>query len=1239
MLNRARATVIAAPTSPGQARPSRAKVVFGALLASLALLAALAAAPPTPRAAAQDALIAYRMIDQWPQRDSAAQGLLQSPSDLEVARDGRVYIADPGIGGVHTLLPSGAFTTPFGVTGGFPAQLGQVGPIAIGPDPLAPPFAAERLYVLDTAVERVVIYTLDGSYVGQWEKINAQSVAASIDGRVYVLDRDTSQVLALNAATGEQRFAFGLRGTEDGQFTNFTDLDVSPDGRVLAVGDKRGQRVQLFDLASDEALAGPDAPDPAKLRTVYDLRDARYSQQDNQCDAGRVNALGGDKVFVGQANGACIIEGRTVSFAIAASANKGAICRDTVTLPRLRGMTQQYYALAVNDPNAGRCGEKRAELDTTPIVVKYEDEALKQVNTVWEAASNEDSDNPLLFAPELLTMPQPGLVFVADSSSQLRFFSREGEQIATAERSSQAGNFTSDFEFFYIIRPDGTEQLGEVFGYYINGQRRGTDFTLEGGIGRFRTVERRTQTGTERVIEPVWTDPLISSFEQIEIPALVWNPVSQELLVVRNETIPQQRIQDVKIVRYAPDGRKLSPAFDLPDDGESNPYVDLVVAPDGRILALDDLNDLVRIHRPDGTWIVDVPVAFDARAVAGGPESPEGSVFALREPGSIERYADDGRITARLDGRPLPFSDPVTLADLVVDELGRVYVADGQSSLISVFEPSPNPDEIPIPNDAECLFKGATELAPDRIALGASAGVTLTLAGRCGINEDPTDIVVVVPYFRRLQQGVDPSATMITELTQLMSRVNFAKHRVGIVSYWNTTTAELDLTADRAAYMQAVRDINRFDPPSDSVKPQLKDALEEAAKRFDSTSDGRRKVVVLLRAAYCTPETEFFPGQCAGVKAAEDAALALRQKGASIVVVNSDFSAFDLASSDEDALYGVEYVHRRMVRYAPPPVLARDLVLVDELPAGMGVDPASITGGGVWAAPRITWTRSELGFDGLSASLRLIPGQAGTWPTSAGAVASFTDGWGKGQEVSFPIREIEVIGPTATPTPPPATATPSPTATASPTATPEPRDLYLPIAYLSRCEVRFRAIEIALVIDISSSMAEPTEPGGMLKIEAARQAAAGFIEALRPEDRVALVAFDGEARLLTPLTVDHRAALDAVAGLAPGYGTRIDLGLALATEALGARRPEAYVAQILLTDGRPSGTVESVREAAAAARAAGIAVYAIGLGQDLDRSLLIEVAGDAARYHEAPRASDLEPIYRELLSKEFLVCE
>ncbi len=1217
------------------------------MAAAFAATVAAATTVSPPPASAQSDLIAYHQMARWPERTGAAAGLFQSPVDLDAGQDGRVFVADPGIGGVHLLLPSGTFTTPFGVSGGFPAQLGQVGQLAVGPDP-DQGLGHDVVYVLDPALDRVAIYTHEGDYLRQWSGVKGQAIVASPTGPVYVLDRETSQVRTFDPATNAELWTWGERGTDDGQFTNFNDVSVTADGKVLVVADKRGQRVQLFNVADQAAL---DAGQPPLApRRVYDLRDAKFTQNSQTCSGNRVNALGNDQVFMGQGESACLVDTRTVTFAIASSASSGTICRDTVRLPFLRADTQQYFALAEYDPNPGKCGDKRQDVPTAPVVVSYSDTSLRQVAGVFHAISNDDSQTPVLFSPQQVSMSDADHIFVSDNSSVFRFFDRDGQQVATAARDTRAGDFSTDFEVFRIMNGVGADTVGEVFGNFVHFTRSATSQSGEVGIGRFKTVQKRTQNGPEDVIEAVWADAQVVSSGRlrIEFGPVAFNPITSEVLAVRVETVAQQRTTNVVVVRYTADGRKLSPSWDIPDDGLVNPYVDMLVGPDGRVYLLDDLNDVVRVLAADGTPLLDVPVAFDARAVAGGPPSPDGSVFVLREPGSIERLADDGRVTARLDGRPLAFSDPTTLTDLVVDGDGRVYVADGQTSLITVLEQSADPDEIPVPDDGECLFKGHADAQPTQLDLGDATTVTLHLAGRCGTDEDPADIVVVVPFYRQLDQGTDPAAGTINELLRLTARVNFDRHRLGIVSYYNTTAVELPLTSERQEYTGAVRDVTRFNPPSDQVKARLKNAMEEAAKLF--TDDGRRRVMVLMNADYCSTETERTPGECAGYPPAEDTALAIRQSGVTIISVGFGGGggggggrgprigggAALLASSDEDVLFSADQAHRRMVRYRLPAALATDLTLTDRLPANMAVNTASISNGGTWQAPNVVWTAASVDFDGLTESVVVTPTEGGTLLVSEETVADFVDGWGAAQHVTFPVPEVEVIAPTPTASPTPE-HTPTPTATATPEAT-GPSTVFLPILYAQRCETLPVPLEVALVLDVSSSMSQPTEPGGVTKLAAAQAAADAFVAAIRDQDRAAVVAFDAAAHIVSPLSADKDAARRAIGQLAAGSGTAIDLGLLAGRDALGAGRPDALQVLVLLTDGRPSTSADAVRAAGATIRGGGIDLYTVGLGADVDGALLTEVAGDSAHYYFASSTSDLQPIFDELLSRTHIVC-
>ena len=332
------------------------------------------------------------------------------------------------------------------------------------------------------------------------------------------------------------------------------------------------------------------------------------------------------------------------------------------------------------------------------------------------------------------------------------------------------------------------------------------------------------------------------------------------------------------------------------------------------------------------------------------------------------------------------------------------------------------------------------------------------------------------------------------------------------------------------------------------------------------------------------------------------------------MIVAGGRGSFDLASSDEDVIRPDGSVHRRMVAYAPPPALATDITLLDTLPDSIVADPAGLSGNGSWSAPAITWTLDELGHDGATFTAVLEPQVGGTLPTAVETVADLLDGWGQAVRVSFPILEIEVIPPTGVPSATPEdTPTPPPTATASP-----PQPIFLPVAYNERCKTRAVPVEVALVVDISSSMGQPTIDGGPTKLEAAREAAVAFVDALREEDRAAVIAFDAQVNTLATLADGKQSARDALAGLETGAGTRIDLGIAAGVAALGAARDGAWPTLVLLTDGRPTGEADPVRLAAAEARAAGVTLYTIGLGADVDAALLEDVAGDAERALVAP---------------------
>ena len=196
--------------------------------------------------------------------------------------------------------------------------------------------------------------------------------------------------------------------------------------------------------------------------------------------------------------------------------------------------------------------------------------------------------------------------------------------------------------------------------------------------------------------------------------------------------------------------------------------------------------------------------------------------------------------------------------------------------------------------------------------------------------------------------------------------------------------------------------------------------------------------------------------------------------------------------------------------------------------------------------------------------------------------------------------------PTATASVPPSPTT-SPTLTATctntPTATPSPLPIYLPIALREHCTPGTQRIDVALVIDASTTMRDDLTSAGRTKLSAAIEASTAFVATMAlPQDQVAVVTFNNDAEVLLGLT-GRRADIEAALARIPRLvrqQTRIDRGIEEAHKELGSARRKAAnrAVIILLTDGlaNPEPASTAVRRAQAA-KDGHITIFTIGLGK------------------------------------------
>ncbi|HOF16693.1 MAG TPA: VWA domain-containing protein [Bacteroidales bacterium] len=211
-----------------------------------------------------------------------------------------------------------------------------------------------------------------------------------------------------------------------------------------------------------------------------------------------------------------------------------------------------------------------------------------------------------------------------------------------------------------------------------------------------------------------------------------------------------------------------------------------------------------------------------------------------------------------------------------------------------------------------------------------------------------------------------------------------------------------------------------------------------------------------------------------------------------------------------------------------------------------------------------------------------------------------------------------------------------------------------PQSSFSHKTVDVEGIDIVMALDISSSMmAMDLKPNRM---EASKNVIKKFIEN-RPNDRIGLVVYSGEAFTKCPLTSDHRTLLSTLKSTTFGYGiiddgTAIGDGLGTAINRLRESKAKSKVV-ILLSDGANNTGYLDPLSAAEIAKEYQIRVYTIGCGTygkapinipnygliyaevDIDEDLLQNIADKTnGKYFRAQNTARLKVIYEEINKME-----
>jgi tight adherence protein B len=160
-------------------------------------------------------------------------------------------------------------------------------------------------------------------------------------------------------------------------------------------------------------------------------------------------------------------------------------------------------------------------------------------------------------------------------------------------------------------------------------------------------------------------------------------------------------------------------------------------------------------------------------------------------------------------------------------------------------------------------------------------------------------------------------------------------------------------------------------------------------------------------------------------------------------------------------------------------------------------------------------------------------------------------------------------------------------------------------------------LAVVMAIDTSASMEGE-------KIVRAKAAADEFARAMRPDDRLGLVAFSTRPQVLQNLTLNHQQVRASISGLEASGNTALNDAIVQASRLLANEPGQRNL--VVVSDGKDDGSTASLNQAIVAAKAAKVFVDTVSLpGGEQDPQALRRLArGTGGKAFEVANAGGLE---------------
>jgi Mg-chelatase subunit ChlD len=665
----------------------------------------------------------------------------------------------------------------------------------------------------------------------------------------------------------------------------------------------------------------------------------------------------------------------------------------------------------------------------------------------------------------------------------------------------------------------------------------------------------------------------------------------------------------------------------------SAPLVD-VAGIESKYAAVIDSSGVVQVIDVETGAIRSTLIAkagLPAQAIAANGDT----LVLLTQDQSVEVISNSGQSLQRWS---LPAE--VHASDVSIDQAGQIHVLDfgGKSLLLFGLDQTMPAGEIApgeplLQSDTVCGASGMATTNTSSVRLGALVTLSIEAAFRCLSKPQHVDIVVVLNPNRQ-QLYLYDSARIDEVLRQMQPVLNRDQWRISLVAddpSTNTVRVVAPFGTDETTWNQQIDQLIR--PANDSlneVRPGL-DVMATVALnylRIESSAE-RLQVIVLVDepAGAVTAESKLSDFRATGGVVQELQLLGMFPPSLTELSLEKGIDTrIPVGPLGDIAVLATDLARRS--GQTPPRDVTLELVVSREVM----LEPDSIQPPALQQDQELRWWFASLGDPYTDVRLAVRPTRLGTVSIAEPARLIYTDHAGQRRYIDIPVPTVDVIDVQLTPQ---AFNTPTSTATSSlVSATPSgSRRVFLPTLLHLLCDGADRNADVVLALDTSTSMLEPTSPGGKSKLDSAREAARTFLQMMVPRrDQAALIQFNSSATTLVDLSDQPALAIAALDRLSVDEGTNISHALNIGVNILAGprRRASNNAVFILLTDGVPTGTThEEVRQAAIEAQRAAM-VFTIGVGQFVDRALLQSMASQPAYSYFAPNSADLNTIYQAI---------